>query len=436
MPAGGVPVSFRIRAARAIAWNLVGTLFNQGSTFLANVALANLLGVSLFGEYAMVQSTMVVFSVLGQMAVGYTATKYVAELRARHPERAGRVLGWLAAASGVMAAIATLALAASASWIASDVLRAPAVAEPLRFGAGVLFFTIANGFLMGALAGLEAYGALGRVGVISGSIYLASAVPGGLAGSVSGVVVGIAVSGLLQCLLLTRALRVEARRQGIHMQLQLDARDSGIVLRFALPAALNGFVSVPAIWFGNAMLVRQPGGFEALALFAAANSFRIIVLFLPNILNNVNMALINHQKGLQDGRGYRRVFWLNLAATLGIVVAGVLAISGLGPWLLAAFGPGFSVAYPVLLVLMLATVPESLSLALMQVIQSHERMWFTFWGVTVPSYGLLVILAWRLIPQQGPVGLAWAYAAAWLVAFAANLIMVRRLGVGVVPRET
>jgi O-antigen/teichoic acid export membrane protein len=434
-PAGTAPESVRVRATRAIAWNLLGTLFNQGSTFLANLALANLLGVALFGEYAMVQSTIVVFSVLGQMAVGYTATKYVAELRVRHPERTGRLIGWLAAASGVMATVATVALALSAPWIASVILHAPGVSEPLLLAAGVLFFTIANGFLTGALAGLEAYAVLGRIGVVSGSVYLAAALSGGALGSVPGVIIGIALSGSLQWGLLSRALRAEARRQGIVLQLRLDARDTGIVARFALPAALNGFVSVPAIWFGNALLVRQSGGFDAMALFAAANSFRIIVLFLPNIVNNVNMALLNNQKGVEDRRGYRRVFWANLAATSGIVLAGGLVIGALGPWLLAAFGPEFRVAYPVLLVLMLATIPESLSLALLQVVQSHERMWFTFWGVNVPSYGVLAVLAWWLIPEHGPTGLAWAYAAGWTVAFGANLMMVRRLGVDIVARQ-
>ena len=419
--------SLRVRLARGVVWNLIGAVFNQGSTFAANVVLANLLAVQVFGEYAMVQSTVAVLSVLGQLATGYTATKYLAEFRSVNPSRAGHLLGMLAVVSGCMGLVVSFGLFFGARWV-SAVLEQPGLADGLRIAAVALFFSVMNGFLMGALSGLEGYVALGRSCVIGGTLYFLGAVLGGRAGALEGAMGGIAIAGAIQSALFWRATLTAAARQGIVIRVGSLRPDADILVRFALPAALNGFLSVPAIWFGNAVLVRQEGGYQSMALFTAANSFRIIVLFLPNIVNNVNMSLLNYQLGLQDSRRYRRVFWVNFGLTVAIASGAAVAATLLAPWLLGLFGEEFRAAYPILVVLMLATIPESVSLALLQVIQSRARMWFTFIGVWAPSYATLAIVAWLLIPAEHALGLAWAYVAAAAVAVAANALMVRRIG--------
>ena len=65
------------RLVRGVLWNIVGTVFNQGSTFVVDLILANLWGLKTFGEYAMVQSTVAVVASMAQFATGYTATKYI-----------------------------------------------------------------------------------------------------------------------------------------------------------------------------------------------------------------------------------------------------------------------------------------------------------------------------------------------------------------------
>jgi O-antigen/teichoic acid export membrane protein len=284
-------------------------------------------------------------------------------------------------------------------------------------------------FLMGALAGLESYRTLGFAGIASGLMYVAVSVTAAKIAGLNGAVAGVALSGLLQAALLWQAVRVEARRQGIPLQIAGLGAEAGILLRFAIPAALNGFIQVPALWASNAFLARQEEGYALLALFTAANNFRIIVLFLPNIVNNVSMSLLNYQKGLHDNRRYRRVFWTNLAATLCVVVCGALAVALVGRWLLSWFGPGFSQGYSTLLVLMVVTLLESASTALFQVIQSRERIWWSVGAVFLPCYGTIAAVAWWLTPGYGALGLALAHFAGWAVALIAIVAIVSRLGV-------
>ena len=83
------------------------------------------MSVQVFGEYAMVQGTVAVLSLLGQLATGYTATRYVAEFRANHPARAGRIIGTLALVSGLMALVVSTGLFFGAPWLAATAERSP-----------------------------------------------------------------------------------------------------------------------------------------------------------------------------------------------------------------------------------------------------------------------------------------------------------------------
>jgi O-antigen/teichoic acid export membrane protein len=418
----------RSRLRTGIAWNLVAAASSQGGVFAANLGLANLLGRETFGEYAMLQSTAVTLAAIAQVSTGYTATKYVAEFRSNDPERAGRILGVCSTVAATAGAIAALVLIAGAPWVAEVVLRAPHLARGLAITAVVVFFAGVNGYQLGALAGLEGYQALAIAGAINGGVHLTVSMLGAWTGGLSGALAGLGVSGLVQLVVLRRAVAAVSARQNITVRYSSQSEDLGILWRFALPATLSGLVGTPALWFASAVLVRQPGGFEQLALYVAANNLRTLVLFLPSIINGVGMSVLNNQMGLRDDRRYRRVFWANLGLTGAAVLIGAAGIVLLGPGLLLAFGRGFDQGYPVVVVLMLSTIPEALAVAAYQVVQSRERLWLSLLAVSIPRDGLIVAGAYFLAPLRGAVGVAWAYALGWMLALVLVAAIVRRIG--------
>ena len=81
------------RFARGAFWALLGTAIAQGLHLVSSLAVARLLGKVGFGELGMINSTVGMFGVFAGLGLGLTATKYIAELRLRDPERAGRILG-------------------------------------------------------------------------------------------------------------------------------------------------------------------------------------------------------------------------------------------------------------------------------------------------------------------------------------------------------
>lgn len=398
-----------------VALNMVAAVFNQGSTLLVNLVVANLLGRETFGEYTMVLATIATLGTLGQMSMGYTATKHIAEFRSVDKPRTSRILTLCATISTFAALFASLLLAVGGGWIARSVLDAPALGLELRLAAIAVFFTVLNGSFSGTLAGLEGYAALARAGVISGTVYAAICAALAWRFGLPGAVIGLGLSALVQCVVLLVFVNRELARHAIPWARRGIWQERPMVMHFALPATIGGALYQPATWVGTALLASQPAGFHQLALFGAANMFRTMVLFVPQVVNNVGMAVLNHQRR-SNPAGYRNVFWLNAALTTGAAIAAAGMILVLGALPLRLFGPTFVEGRVILRIMLAAAIIEAVTLAVYQVVVSRGQIWTSLAFVSIPRDLALVVVALLAVPALQAIGLATAYAVGWGVA--------------------
>src|SRR2546421_3944717 len=309
---GKLSHSLKRRFHVGIIWNLLATVFNQGSTFLTNIAIANLLGRQRFGEYAIVLSTTQAVSSFAGLGMGYTATKYLAEFRSSNKERAGEILGFCSSVAVKTGGLAALAFLVFAPIIATNVLHAPHLTNVLRLGAGVIFFAALAGYYTGALAGLEEYRVLGYAGVVAGGLYTIICVGATFTLGLAGAVCGLLVSAMLQCLILRYLFRKACDKYGLVPIYKGLRKERRIIVKWVVPGLLHSLTALPALWLSQVFLTRQPGGFAELAIYSAAYSLTVIVLFLPNVTQMVGMSLINNVRGIGSALEHRRVFWMNL----------------------------------------------------------------------------------------------------------------------------
>jgi len=418
----------RDRLIKGTALNLIAVSFNQGSTLVVNIIVARILMKQAFGEYAMVQSTLLTAATLSQLATGYTASKYIAEYRCSNPERAGRIMGMCALVSAVMASLGTILLMAMAPWLAGGMLKAPHLASALILGSGYLFFSSVNGYQTGALAGLEAYGGLAKAGVASAFMAVTAISLGAWLGGLNGTLIGLSVSALARCAIHNRWLRLESHSQGIKPQYRGSLhQEKEIIYRFALPAAMAGYYSMPMIWLSNSFLVRQPGGYGEMALYSAANNIRILVLFLPNVMNNVGLSVLNNEKAKGDVTHYHRVFKSNVLHIFLVSLGGTLIMGVFGRPVLHLFGKGFTAAYSLLWLLLAASLFEGLSIGLFQYVQSQAKIWPAILRINLPREAFLVVAAYFLVKPYGGTGLAAAYLGSTILGLIFHFFLVAML---------
>ena len=422
------PQSLGWRYGKAAVWNAIGAVTTQGVTFLTNILIANLLGRDIFGRYSIIQTTIVMIVGIAQLATGITATRYIAELRLRDKERAGRILGLCSTVSFFSGIAATVALATSSDWLATEILKVPDIVKALLISSALVFFSVMNTHQIGALAGLESFKTLAQLGAISGTIQLTATVGFAWIWGLDGAILGLVFAGALRWWLHARAVKSEGAAIGIYVSRRIFKKDLPVFLRFALPAAMSGFSTLPALWLSNAFLVRQSHGLMEMALFAAANNLRVIVLFLPNLLNGAGVSIINNQLSDGENEKYSKIFWMNVILTSMTTISTAAIIAVIGKFLLRLYGQEFVLGYPVLLVLLGAAVLEGLTLGPYQIIQSCEKMWLSLFVISLPRDLLLAISAYHLTPTYGAVGLAYAYVLAWFFAAVVVSLSAYRIG--------
>jgi O-antigen/teichoic acid export membrane protein len=387
-------------------------MISRGFLLAASVVCVWFLGKEGFGALGMIQSTAGMFGILAGLGLGITATKFIAELRRLDPLRTGRILALSSAAAFVSGSVVTVAVILLAPYLAQHVLAAPQLAGPLAIGAGLVFFGALTGVQTGALAGFEAFQTIARVNIYAGLVSFPLIVlgvwRGGLKGAIWGSVAALAINWALN----HRALRLECEKVGVAYQFAHCSRELSVLHRFSLPAFLGSILVVSAIWMCNAMLARQPQGYAELGLYAAADKWRVLIVFVPNYVFAMVVPVLSNLHGEGDGAAFQKVFRANLQlnGSLALMAAVLIAVFA-GP-IMQVYGNPFRGGRVVLLVLACSAIAEVFNAMLGQPLVAAHKMWWRF-GFDVLFVALLVEFAWALVPKRGALGLAAAYGFAY-----------------------
>lgn len=418
------------RYTHDVAWNVLAMLFLQGSTFVVNIILANILGKEQFGEFGMVQSTLLTLASIAQLATGVTATKYVAEYRDTDPSRAVRILGLCSDVTFFFGFIGTIILLFGAGWLSEGFFEASHLKTVIIFGSAFVLFSAVNGYQLGALAGLGSFRLLARASIAQAFIYITVCVSFGWLYGVPGAVSALAFTAFARWAVYGLVLKRELRRRNMDIDRKQAWQERSVLWGFTLPSAITGLSSMPAIWLANAFLARQPNGFSELGVYGAAVAIKSIILLLPQVFNNVGITFLNNRLGAKDSISFWSIYRLNLIVSGVGVAMGILFLALAGRWVLSLFGDRFSDGYYVLLILLVSSFFEALAISVYQIIQSSGRMWLSFFTVALPRDILFVFLAIYLSPTYGAAGVAVAYTTAWFVAFCTIIFIAKNLSRG------
>ena len=395
-------------------WSVAGAMISRGFVLAASVVCARFLGKEGFGALGMIQSTTGMFGILAGLGLGITATKYVSELRRLDPLRTGRILALSAAAAFVSGSVIALVVILLAPYLAQQVLAAPQLAGPLAIGAGLVFFGALNGAQTGALAGFEAFQTIARVNIYAGLASFPLIVLGvwrlRLRGAIWGSVAALAINWALN----HRALRQECEKAGVAYQFAHCSRELSVLYRFSLPALLGSILVVSAIWVCNAMLARQPQGYAELGLYAAADKWRVLIVFVPTYVFAMVLPVLSNLHGEGDGAAFQKVFNANLRLNGSLALAAAVLIAVFAGPIMHVYGAAFRGGRVVLVVLACSAIADVFNAMLGQPLVAAHKMWWRF-GFDVLLMVLLLGFAWVLVPKSGALGFAVAYGLAYAV---------------------
>jgi O-antigen/teichoic acid export membrane protein len=399
--------SVRNRLAEGAWWTFAGTAFSNLFGLATGVLTARIVGQVSFGELGILVSTFALFSQLGCVGLGDTATKHLAEFRVSDPTRAGRIAGAAMTTACISYATMAVVLAASATPIAVSFLNAPSLAPLLRWSSLYLLASGIYGIQAGILAGLEDFRALARLNALRAVLNLPLTIAGALLFGLEGVVGVMVLMAATMAVVSRLAVRRAAAQWSVPLCYRLDWSHAAVFWRFSLPSFLAGNLVVPASWAANALLVHQTNGYAEMGLLNAAHQWRAVAVLIPGIASSVLLPI--HSNLFSEGRyrQYRRSIIGNIAlqAAVSTVVVGVLVL-GAGS-VMSAYGHGFATGASVLVWLSFSWWFGAPIGVLWGAMVASNRVWtgLFFNGIGAST---LLTLAW-MWGVQGAKGIAMAY---------------------------
>jgi O-antigen/teichoic acid export membrane protein len=413
------------RLVHGTIWSLVGTVTARFLGLLAAVLVARIIGKSTYGELGIIQSTVGMFGTLAGFGMGTTTTKFVAELRTKDPDRAGRIIAMSSAVAWGISAALAIGLFFLAPWLCDHTLSAPYLKGYLQASVPLLLLSSINGAQIGVLSGFEAFKRMARVNFLTGLITFPLVVGGALRFGLPGIIAGMILAQSAGCLLNLLALRHEAARHKVHISYRSCLTELPVLWSFSLPAVCAHLLISVVSWAAAAMLVRQPNGLAEMGAFNAANQWFNALMWLPYMLTGVALPMLSERLGADDRHGSFRLLRMSVKMNAAITVPLVLVGSLLSPFIMMSYGPGFRSAWPTLICVLFAAGLLSIDLPLGELITASGKMWVSFasniaWGTIFlgGTYGLL---------HYGSLGLASARMFAYLMHVLWSFTYVSRL---------
>ncbi|MGD0869525.1 MAG: oligosaccharide flippase family protein [Bryobacteraceae bacterium] len=407
----GIPRSASERLLRGVGWNAAGCIVGQSASFAGSVVAARCLGKEVFGQFALVQTTVAAFSTLAGLGLGTTAMKFVSEYRTSNPQKAGIIMGLSSLVAFVAAALFSVALALCAPWLVVGSVSAHVLTDAMRLSALCMFFITVNGYQMGALSGLEAFRGIASINVAYGLATLVLTWAASRWFGLCGATLAQGLSAALLWLLYHYTLKTECRRRNIVVAYRGAWNERSALYRFSVPSTTACIISSLAIWWSNAALAKA-SGYAALAVFSAANNMRLMVLFMPIIIGRVTTPLLNNMLAAGDLWGYRKTFCGSVAlnGSTAILAATVLALAG--RYVLHLFGKEFAGSSALILLLLGAATLEVIASSLYQAVFAGSSLWRL---VIINGVWTVVLIATLqlTVSRYGVSALAFSYLAAW-----------------------
>ena len=401
------------RVVRGSFWALAGSLIFKGFFLVSSIAVARILGRSQYGELGIIQSTINMFVAFAGFGLGVTSTKYVAEMRDDDPENAGTFI----ASSNIIAALIGVCFTALffilSPVITEKLIDAPDLADEMRLGSLILFFSAINGAQTGAMAGFENFKDIAKINVSVGLFSLPVQILMTLFFGLYGAITGFGLTFLLQWILYYFFLRKTAQRFNIRIRIGKSLKNISYLWEFSIPALFGGIIVSMALWYANTILVTRTNGFNEMAVFNAASQWQNIVLFIPMAISQISLPLFSHSKN--NIEKFTKFIKYNIIINFSICLIFATIFALFSKYIMQSYGNSFREGYLVLIILSFTAVLISLNTVIGQVIAGIGKMWIGF-AINLLWATVFLYLAFQFMSSgAGAKGLALAMLFSYLV---------------------
>ena len=193
---------------------------------------------------------------------------------------------------------------------------------------------------------------------------------------VNGAILGFGMGFIL--IFVTNHLSINKNFSAIHIKKlsikKLHLKDFSILYTYSLPAALSALLITPSFWLIRSILVRAEG-FQELAVFEAADQWKVIILFVPTAFSQIVLPILSSlHKEKTTFVSTLKYNMLIVGFTALLLSIGVMLFGG---FIMRLYGATYDNSVPVQ-ILAISTIFSALANVLEMAVYSLGKMWQCF----------------------------------------------------------
>lgn len=395
-----------------IFWSFTGTSLAKAITLLSGILCAHILSKEDYGAFNMVKSTINMFVVLGAGGIGVTVTKYISEYKQHFRYKIPYIYHVVNRFGIVAGFLCTIFVISFSAIISKHILEEPALNFPLKVGSILLFFSILNGVQNGALSGFEDFKSIAKNTFIGSIFEFFFMLIGAYIWGVTGATLGFGIGFL--AIYMTNNIDIKKNFKKLKLNfIRLNFRKShaNFISSYTFPATMSALLITPSFWIIRSMLVRA-NGFEELAIFEAADQWKVVILFIPTTISQIILPILSSIKGQKQT--YTRTLVANIIIITIVASFLALILSIFSDKIMGLYGKTFIKTLP-LKILAASTIFSAISNVLELSIYSLGKMWQCFiiniiWAVS------LIFLTYEFLSYRlGAVGISYSICLSYII---------------------
>ena len=390
------------------------------------IIVARLIGKEDYGQFILVQSTLVMFGTFAGFGIGTTATRYIASLKNKDKKRLGEILLLCKRSVFAFGIIIAGAMIFTSSIIAEKFLNVKTLSLPIAFASVSIFFTALDGYQKSILIGFESMRTLAMASIAGAALGIPILFLGASKLGLDGLALGLSANAFIQAIISRAYSRRELMKNGIILKADNSLKEWLILRDFALPALLAGAMISPAHWVSQAMLTKTDDGLSQVAILGIAMQWFSAVLFLPMISGKVVAPILTQYVTENRPADSKRLLILAIKANAIIAVPVAVALVLLSPWILSFYGSDYSDANWTFRLVMVTAALLAIQAPVGNVVIATSKMWLGL-IMNFAWAAIYIALSYKLIKYGSTgvaTGLCVAYTvhASWTFVFAAKHI--------------
>lgn len=402
------------RVFRAVAFGVGGSVLSRAFMMLANMIASRILGKDLYGQFSLINSTVLTFITFSSVGINSTITRYVA-LNRDNQKKVGKSIGSLGALSIGLSLLISVALFFCAEYISVWVAETNELVSYFQLTSLAVFFAALASILQGVLVGLEKFKDNARVQVYGNIVFLLGVLLFSPKLGVIGAILSLLLCYLYQLVHLLFINKKALKAMGVKIQVVVDEELGKILASYTLPSYLAGISVTPAIWYTNSLLTKT-AGYANFAVFSIAHTWMHILVFIPSQLGQMKPIYTD----LYKQQKFKELFsMLNKTTLISSLVIAPFVLFGVlfSDWILLLYGIQDSLGKTVFTIMLLTSILINSQSQIGFLFQAIGKMWLGFLVNIV--WVFVFILSYHLMLYKGSEGLALAY----LISYANHTLL-------------